>query len=267
MPFIKLDGTRIHYRFDTPLGGPADAPVVVFSNSLGTNLSMWDLQVPSLTAHFRVLRYDTRGLGLSSVTPGPYANEQLARDVVRLLDALGIERAHFCGLSMGGMAGMWLGAYALGRVDRLVLCDTAPRIGSAEFWRGRISSVLEGGMVTITEAVLERWFTPAFMSRAPEAVEQTRQMLLQSPPEGYVACCAAVRDTDETQTLDRIRARTLVITGRHDPATPPADGRYIAGKVPGAHYVELEASHLSNIEAAPEFNQALLGFLTSPESN
>jgi len=265
MPFIELNGDRFHYRLDAPADAPAGAASVVLSNSLGTNLSMWDLQVPPLTRHFRVLRYDTRGHGLSAVTPGPYTNEQLAGDVVRLLDVLGIERAHFCGLSMGGMVGMWLGAHAPGRVGRLVLCDTAPQIGSAEFWRGRISSVLDGGMAAITEVILERWFTPGFRSRAPEAVERTRQMLLQSPPQGYAACCAAVRDANETPTLDRIRARTLVITGAQDPATTPADGRLIAARIPGARYVELEASHLSNIETAPEFNQTLLEFLTSPE--
>lgn len=257
MPFIESDGARIHYRFD----GRESAPVLMFSNSLGTNLSMWDAQVPSVAARFRVLRYDTRGHGQSNVTPGPYTIMQLGRDVVRLLDALEIERAHFCGLSMGGMTGMWLGVYAAPRVERLVLCDTAAKIGTAEIWNARIEAVRMGGMAAVAEAVIQRWFTPTFIAHAPDAIERTRQMILTTPPEGYVANCAAIRDMDQRETISRITAPTLIIAGQKDPVTTPADARYIVERIAGAQYVELDAAHLSNIEAAEGFTHALTHFL------
>jgi 3-oxoadipate enol-lactonase len=257
MPIIESDGARIHYRFD----GRETAPVVVLSNSLGTNLSMWDAQVPALAARFRVLRYDTRGHGQSSVTPGPYSIMQLGRDVVRLLDELEIERAHFCGLSMGGMIGLWLGVYAAPRIGRLVLCNTAAKIGTAETWNARIEAVRQGGMAAIADGIIQRWFTPAFIARAPDTIERTRQMILLTPPEGYVANCGAIRDMDQRETISRISAPTLVITGAKDPVTTTPDARYIVEHVAGAQYAELDAAHLSNIEAAERFTQVLVQFL------
>jgi len=257
MPMIESEGARIHYRFD----GNEDGPVVIFSNSLGTNLSMWDAQLPALAARFRVLRYDTRGHGESSVTPGPYSIMQLGRDVVRLLDELEIERAHFCGLSMGGMTGMWLGVYAATRIERLVLCNTAAKIGTPEIWNARIEAVRQGGMAAIADAVIQRWFTPAFIARAPDAIERTRQVILSTPPEGYIANCSAIRDMDQRETISRISTSTLVITGARDPVATPSDARYIIERVAGAHYAELDAAHLSNIEAADRFTQVLLQFL------
>jgi 3-oxoadipate enol-lactonase len=257
MPIIESDGARIHYRFDCS----ESAPVVVLSNSLGTNLSMWDAQVPALAARFRVLRYDTRGHGQSSVTPGPYSIMQLGRDVVRLLDELEIERAHFCGLSMGGMIGLWLGVYAAPRIGRLVLCNTAAKIGTAETWNARIEAVRQGGMAAIADGIIQRWFTPAFIARAPDTIESTRQMILSTPPEGYAANCGAIRDMDQRETISRISAPTLVITGAKDPVTTTPDARYIVEHVAGAQYAELDAAHLSNIEAAERFTQVLVQFL------
>jgi len=259
MPFIDFDNTRFHYRFD----GPSDAPVVVFSNSLGTNLEMWDLQVPALADRFRVLRYDQRGHGLTAVTPGPYSITQLGRDVLGLLNALEIEEAHFCGLSMGGMTGMWLGVYAGQQIKSLVLCNTAAKIGTAEVWNTRIAIIQKGGMAAVTEAVIQRWFTPSFIAAAPDRIERTRQMLLHTPPEGYTANIAAIRDMDQRETISRIRKPTLVIAGANDPVTTPADARFIVEAVPGAKLVQLDAAHLSNLEAAPEFTQTLLNFLVS----
>jgi 3-oxoadipate enol-lactonase len=263
MPFVDSNGGRIHYRLDVSSDASAGTPYVVLSSSLGANLSMWDLQVAPLLRHFRVLRYDTRGHGLSSVTPGPYTNEQLASDVVRLLDSLQIERAHFCGLSMGGMAGMRLGVMAPERIEKLVLCSTGAKIGSAESWKTRIDTVLGHGMTAVTDTILGRWFTPAFVAGNSSVIEPIRRMLLECSPEGYAACSASIRDTDERESVGGIRARTLVISGRHDPATPPVDGRFLADKIPGASYVELEGSHLSNVECAHEFNEVLLDFLQS----
>ncbi|MGH9712982.1 MAG: 3-oxoadipate enol-lactonase [Candidatus Acidiferrales bacterium] len=257
MPFIEQDGARIHYRFD----GAESAPFIVLSNSLGTNFSMWDAQASALAPRFRVLRYDTRGHGQSSVTAGPYSITQLGRDVVHLLDALEIERAHFCGLSMGGMIGMWLGVYAARRLDRLVLSNTAAKIGTPEIWNARIDVVRQRGMAAIAEAIIQRWFTPEFIARAPDQIERTRQMILSTPPEGYAANCAAIRDMDQRETISRIAAPTLVIAGSRDTGTTPADARYITDRIPGAKCVELDAAHLSNIEAAKMFTATLLQFL------
>jgi 3-oxoadipate enol-lactonase len=261
MPFGESNGTRLNYRFD----GPADAPVLALSNSLGTNLSMWDPQIQALAAQFHVLRYDTRGHGQSSVTAGPYSITQLGRDVVGLLDAVGIERAHFCGLSMGGVIGMWLGVYAADRINRLVLCNTAAKIGVAESWNTRIEMVRTKGMGPAAETQAQRWFTPTFIARAPDVIAATRQMIASTSPEGYAANCGAIRDMDQRETISRIRARTLVIGGLHDPVISAADLRYLVDTIPGAKLVELDASHLSNVEAPVEFTKALLNFLTEPE--
>jgi 3-oxoadipate enol-lactonase len=255
--FAAIDGARIRYRLDGPIG----APFLVLSNSLGTDLDMWEPQVDALATRFRVLRYDSRGHGLSTVTPGPYSIERLARDVLALLDEIKIDRTDFCGLSMGGMAGMWLGVHAPQRMDRLVLCNTAPRIGSAERWNARIDAVNKSGVGGIADAMMEIWFTPRFRDVAAPTVQRMRAMLSASPADGYVASCAAVRDMDQWPTLSRIERPTLVVTGTHDAATPPADGRRMAEVIPGAKQVELDAAHISNVEAAERFTAEVLAFL------
>jgi 3-oxoadipate enol-lactonase len=257
MPFFELTSGRIHYE----INGPNDAPVLVLSNSLGTNLSLWQRQVPLFAQSFRVLRYDSRGHGRSLVTPGPYGIELLARDVLNLLDRLEIARAHVCGLSLGGMVGIRLAAHVPERIGKLVLSNTAARLGPPEAWNARMDAVHKGGMAAIAGSVIERWFTPAFRERSPAEVEAVRQMLLATPPEGYTACCSAVRDMDQRAELRSIQSPTLVISGRHDPATPPADGHAIADTIRDARLRELNAAHLSNIEAAAEFNAAVINFL------
>ena len=258
MPFIEIGDFRAHYA----LSGPAGAPALVLSNSLGTNFSMWDPELPAFEKHLRILRYDTRGHGQSSVTPGPYRIEQLGRDVLHILDRLSLGRVHFCGLSLGGMTGMWLGINAPERLQKLILCNTAARIGSAETWNARIEAVRKSGMKSVAPAVIERWFTPAFRAAAPETIAQTQRMMEASPPEGYVACCAAIRDMDQREAISSINGPTLVIAGAQDHATPPTDGQFLAGKIRGARYVELPAAHLSNVEAAAQFSSEVLRFLT-----
>ena len=259
MPLIDIGGAQLNYRFD----GLDTAPVLVLANSLGTDLGMWEPQVAAFSSRFRVLRHDSRGHGQSAVTPGPYTIDRLGQDVVALLDALGIARAHFCGLSKGGMVGMWLGVNAGERVDRLVLANTAAKIGTAELWNARIDAVRQGGMAAVADQVVGRWFTEGFRARAPEAVERVRQMLLATPPEGYTACCAAVRDMDQRADIVRIDRPTLVIAGTHDGSTPPADTRAIAETVRAAKCVELDASHLSNVEQAEQFTREVLDFLST----
>jgi 3-oxoadipate enol-lactonase len=257
MPMVKSAEARIHYVLE----GQSGSPVLVFSNSLGANYSMWDPQAAAFQKRFRVLRYDSRGHGQSPPTPGPYSIELLARDVLAMLDALDFERVHFCGLSMGGMIGMWLALNAPERLKKLVLSNTAAKIGTVEGWNARLEAVQKNGMKSVASAILERWFTPAFRQKAPETMATILKMLEETNPEGYVACCAAVRDFDCREKLSAIRTAALVLAGAHDPATPAADGRFLAQQIPGARYVELNAAHLSNIGAQDQFNHELAAFL------
>ena len=257
MSIFDNHGARLYYELE----GRDDAPLLVLSNSLGTTLDMWAPQMPALLQHFRVLRHDARGHGRSDVTPGPYTIVQLGEDVLALMDHLGIARAHFCGLSMGGMIGMWLGTHHAHRLDRLVLCNTAAKIGTPDTWNPRIAKVEAEGMASIVDIVLDRWFTAGFRQRAPEQVAIVRGMLLDTAPAGYSANCAAVRDMDQRADIAAIAVPTLVIAGTHDGSTPAADGRAVADAIPGARYVELDAAHLSNWEQSEQFTQALLGFL------
>jgi 3-oxoadipate enol-lactonase len=259
MPILESGEAHIHYMLESRSG----SPILVFSNSLGANYFMWDPQAHEFRKKLGVLRYDARGHGQSPPTPGPYSIELLARDVIAMLDALDFDRVHFCGLSMGGMIGMWLGVNAPERLNKLVLCNTAAKIGTAETWKARIEAVQKNGMKSVASAILERWFTPAFRQKAPETMASILKMLEGTNPDGYVACCDAVRDFDCREKLSEIRTPTLVIAGTHDPATPPADGRFLAQEIPGARYVELNAAHLSNIEDQDRFNSELAAFLNS----
>src|SRR5882762_10352058 len=259
MPSAEVGGARIHYIIE----GADGAPVLAFSNSLGANCSMWDPQAEKLRKKFQILRYDTRGHGQTSVPPGPYSMEQLGKDVLGLLDKLRLGRVHFCGLSMGGMIGMWLGIHAPDRLDKLVLSNTGAKIGTEESWRSRIAAVEKGGMKSIAAGVMERWFTPAFRRKEPATVARIQKNLEGTHPEGYGSCCAAVRDYDCREQLGKIGAPTLVITGAHDPATPAAEGRFLAAHIRGARYVELEAAHLSNIEDQERFTREVEAFLDS----
>jgi 3-oxoadipate enol-lactonase len=257
MSFLSTPDFRVHYE----ISGAHDAPVIVFSNSLGTELAMWNSQASAFAEHFRVLRFDGRGQGTSNVPPGPYSIEMLAQDVIDVMDTLSIGRASFCGLSMGGMVGLTLGRKHAPRFHKLVLCNTAPKIGTAESWNSRIEAVRNGGMAAIVPAVLERWFTPAFREGTNPAVEATQQMLLNASPDGYIACCEAVRDMDQRETVSKIHVPTLIVAGASDPVTPPAEGKWLAEHIAGAQYLELPAAHLSNVEAGAQFNTGVLEFL------
>lgn len=254
---IDVPGARLHQCVD----GPAEAPVVVLVNSLGATLAMWDGQIAALTRSFRVLRFDTRGHGASSVSAQPVDVPLLARDVLSLLDGIGAQSAHLLGLSLGGMVGLWLGAHAPERLNKLVLSNTAAQIGPRSVWDARIGAVEKGGMGAIVEAVIQRWFTALFREREPERVERVRQTLLATNCAGYIAGCAAVRDADLHDSVADVHVPTLVITGEFDSATPPSAGRWLAERIAGARYIELKAAHLSNIEAESAFNESVIGFL------
>lgn len=257
MPFANLKDVKIHYEW----AGLDNLPVVVFSNGLGTNLHMWDGQVVAFAKHFRVLRYDARGHGQSAVTPGPYTIQQLSSDVVQLLDFLRLDRVHFCGLSMGGMVGMVLGATFADRLHKLALCNTASKFDPEHMWNNRIETVNHGGMKAVASTVVDRWLTADFRSAHPAETQEVLAMLESTNPEGYVAACAAVRDMDLRNTLQDVHAPALVVTGSQDPAATPAFSRMLAASIPGAVYTELPAAHLSNIEARDKFNRRVLEFL------
>lgn len=259
MPEVRVEvaGATFHAWLD----GPADAPCVVLSHSLGSSLAMWERQVAPFSRDWRVLRYDTRGHGGSAVTPGPYTIERLGRDVIDLLDACGVERAHFCGLSMGGATGLWLAAHAPERFGRFVLCDTAPWLGPPETMLGRAAMVRREGLAKLVDATLERWFTPEFRRADPDAVAAIRTAFLATPREGYAACCEALAGYDERNSLLRISAPVLVVAGTHDPSPPVATAREYAARIAGAEFVELPAAHLTNIGAAEAFDAAVLRFL------
>ncbi len=242
--------------------GPEDAPVLVMASSLGTTLRMWDAQAPELSDRFRLLRYDHRGHGSSPVPPWPYAIDDLGRDVLALLDRLELERVSFCGLSLGGMVGMWVASEAPERVERLVLCCTSAQLGPPEAWEMRARTVREHGVAEVSEAVLERWFTPAFRAGRRDVVEWARGMLRETPAEGYAGCCEAIRDMDLRERLGAIRVPTLVIAGADDPATPPDHAELMRDSIPDARLVVIEqAAHLANVEQPEAVTQAILDHL------
>ena len=257
MPMLKVRGEDFHIRID----GDEGAPVLLLSNSLGTNLSMWDPQIPEWSKHFRVVRYDSRGHGLSPAPDKPYSIAMLADDALAILDTLGIDKAHWCGLSKGGMVGQWLATHHGDRLGRVVLANTAARMGPPELWDGRIDTVRKHGMSVLVQPTLERWFTPEFRDGAKETVAKVSEMLATTPPLGYANCCGAIRDMDQRETIRAVRNPVLVVIGARDPATPPATGYEIADAIPGAQRIELAAAHLSNLEQPEAFGRAVTDFL------
>ncbi len=257
MPEINADGCTIHVEVE----GPERAPVLMLSNSLGTNLHMWDDQVAPFTRHFRLARYDRRGHGTSAVPKGPYSMERLGRDVLAILDGLGIDKVNWCGLSMGGMVGQWLGAHAPSRVDRLILSNTSCYFSDKAVWDGRIKLVREIGLAAIVDANMERWFTNEFRERSPQTIARIRDMFLATNVEGYVACGQAIRDMDHRPLLPRINVPTLVIAGRHDPATTLEAGEFIAQHIPHARLAVLDTAHIANMEQPKAYADTVLGFL------
>ena len=258
MPTIQSNGCPIHVEIE----GPENKPVLMLSNSLGTTLHMWDGQVAALTQHFRLVRYDRRGHGKSGVPAGPYTMEMLGRDVLAILDALKIDKVNWCGLSMGGMVGMWLGANAPARIDRLILSNTAAYFADKEIWNGRIKTVRENGLASIVPGTMERWFTKDFREREPKTMQWMSEMFLTTKPEGYIANGEAVRDMDHREIIKQITAPTLVIAGRHDPATTVEAGEFIRSRIPRASMTVLDAAHIANVEQPHDYADAVLGFLT-----
>ena len=259
MPTANVNDATLHYRLD----GLEDAPVILVSNSLASNLGMWDHQIDTLLGlGFRVLRYDSRGHGQSAVPPGPYSIELLTEDAVGLLDALGIERASFMGCSKGGMVGQMAGTNHGDRFDKLVLCSTAAYMGGEDVWAARIEAATNGGMAAVVDATIDRWFTKPGQARMPGDVARVREMILATPPQGFVACARAIAAMDQRESIRAIERPTLVVVGEDDPGTPPSAAELIHDRIAGSKLVVLEDSaHFCNVEQAGPFNAALEEFL------
>jgi 3-oxoadipate enol-lactonase len=260
MQTALANGARLAYRID----GPEDAPVVMLSNSLMSSHVMWDPQAPALTERFRVLRYDTRGHGQSEVTPGPYSIELLADDAAALIEATGLGAVHFVGLSMGGMIGQQLAVRHPRKVLSLSLCDTASEMPPRSTWEARIETARTQGIAALVDSTIQRWFVKSFIEREPQAIAWVRRMILETTPEGYIACASAVRDMSQTHILRQIRVPTQVIVGRDDPACTLAASEVLHREIEGStlHVID-DAAHLANIEKPQQFTRLLVDFLSA----
>ncbi|MDX1560179.1 MAG: 3-oxoadipate enol-lactonase [Marinobacter sp.] len=257
--FSTGDNARLAYRLD----GPDDKPVVVLSNSIGTDLHMWDDQIPELAKRFRVLRYDMRGHGASGVPGGAYSIDRFGRDVIELLDSLDIERAHFLGLSLGGYVGQWLGIHTPERIDRLILSNTAAYLGPAEQWDEAIAAVLEAkDMKETAERFLLNWFPPQMLEAESPVVDRFRNMLLATDRQGLAGSWSIVRDTDMRRTISLISRPTLIIAGEHDPVTTLEHSELMAKTIPETRFVVLPATHMTNVQYPAEFLEVVVTFLT-----
>jgi len=257
MPVIESRGFPLHVE----VAGRQNAPVLMLSNSLCTDLRMWDDQIPAFTEQFRVVRYDRRGHGRSGVPKGPYSVDDFGRDALAIMDGLGLGTVNWCGLSMGGMVGQWLGANAPERVDKLVMSNTHSYYADKAVWDQRMKLARENGMAAAAGPAMERWFTREARERRPDKVALIQRMFAESNLDGYLACCTAIRNMDMRPTHPRIKAPTLVIVGRQDPATPPAAGEEVARRIAGATLATIDASHLSNIGQPKAYADLVLNFL------
>jgi len=257
MPIVDNGEVRIHYESS----GRENGEVLMLGNSLGSNLHMWDKVAARFEQRYRLLRYDMRGHGASTVPPGRYTLDQLGRDVIFLLDSMRVEDVNFCGLSLGGQVAMWLAIHEPRRVRRIILANTGARIGTPEMWDARVAAVEQNGMDALALATLERWFTPQYREQRNGEIAIVRNMIASTDPGGYIGCCGVLRDSDLSSEIASIRTPCLVITGTHDPATPPANGRALCAAISDSLYVELDASHMSAWERAEEFANAVLAFL------
>jgi 3-oxoadipate enol-lactonase len=246
---------------------PQSAPTLVLSNSLGSTLGMWDPQMSALAGHFSVVRYDLRGHGDSPVPPDPYDIADLGADVLALLDRLGVAHAHLCGLSIGGMVSMWIAANVPDRVDRLVLCATSARFDPPEAWADRAAIVRGGGIGSVADAVVARWFTPEHAATHPELIQEMRAMIANTPPEGYAACCGVVERTDLRPSLSSIRAPTLVIAGAQDLAAPADQAELITDGIGDCRMAVVDhAAHLLNVEQPENVSALILEHLLNASS-
>lgn len=257
---LAIEGSDVTFR--VVLDGPEHAPPLMFSNSLGTSLEMWDAQVPAFARSHRIIRYDVRGHGLSGTAGGPVSMARLAQDALLILNALHIHKTDWIGCSMGGMVGQWLLIHHRERLGKAVLGNTAASMGPpGTDWNARIRMAFNQGMAPIAEQMKLRWFTRRFNETNPAEVAQMTDQLRRVNPAGYAACCAAIRDFDLREAIKSITNPVLVVIGAEDVATPPAMGELIARSIPGAKTLVLLAGHASNCEVAQAYNDGVVAFL------
>lgn len=258
MPKIDVNGCAINVAID----GPDDGKPIIFTHSLGADLHSWDAQAAYLARHYRVIRIDRRGHGKSAYVQSEATIAGYGRDILGVMDALGIARAHYCGLSMGGMEGQWLGANAPDRLFKLILSNTAHHYPDPANWNKRIAAVREQGLDAIADGIITAWFTPDFAAREPDVVARMRRTLVATSPDGYVAACEAIRGMDHREVLKNICVPTLIIAGRRDPATSVAQGEAMRKLIPGAQMTLLDAAHISNVELPGPYNDVISGYLS-----
>lgn len=257
MPTFTLNDIALHYQ----TFGDTDKPALIFSNSLGTNLSMWQQQLDYFEAHFFVICYDTRGHGSSSAPQGPYTLEQLGLDVIHLLDHLKIQTASFCGISMGGLTGQWLAIHYPERFNHVVVSNTAAKIGQEQAWLERASLVREQGLKPIAATAASRWFTEPFIQSQTAIVKHLSNDLAAGSSEGYASCCEALAKADLRDQLKKIKVPVLIIAGTADPVTTVEDAEFMLERIPNAQFAKINASHISNIEQPEIFNQIISDFI------
>ncbi|MCX5569313.1 MULTISPECIES: 3-oxoadipate enol-lactonase [Kaistia] len=259
MPLIAMDdGIRLNVEADPDNGKPA----LLLANALGTNLGMWNDQLPAFREHFRVIRFDDRGHGGSDVPDTPYTIDRLGRDARSVLDAVGVESAHIVGLSKGGMVGAWLAANKPDYVDKLVICASAPHLPPRDMWEGRAKTARNEGLTALVDSVIGRWFREGFRAGAPQVVARIREMILGTPAEGYAACCEALGEMDLRDDLELIQSPTLVVCADHDASVQPAKAREWVADIDGARMEVIQnAAHLCNVEQPEAFNRVVLDFL------
>ena len=258
MPTVNADGCLLNVVVE----GRDSGPTLMLCNSLGSTLQMWDPQMAALTKLYRVVRYDRRAHGKSSSPPGPYSMKRFGKDAIAILDDLNIEKVHWCGLSLGGMTGQWMGANAPERINKLILANTSCYFPDPTNWDKRIASVEAGGIESVVDMVANVWLTPEFAEHHPDVRNKMKAMMLGCDKEGYLACCRVLRVLDQREFLPKIKAPTLVIAGKHDNSTPVPASEYIRKYIPGASMTLLDAAHISNMELPHDFTEAVVGFLS-----
>ena len=257
MPTFTSNDAQINYQ----TFGDAANPALIFSNSLGTNFKMWQPQIDFFQQDFFVICYDTRGHGASSAPQGPYSIDQLGQDVVNLLDHLNVEKAAFCGISMGGLTGQWLAIHRPERFNQVVVCNTAAKIGQEQAWNDHAALVREQGLQPIASTAASRWFTEPFIQSNATVVNNLQNDLAAGSAEGYASCCEALAKADVREQLKDITVPVLVVAGQQDPVTTVVDGQFMVERIANSQLFEINASHISNVELPNEFNQAVKQFI------
>lgn len=261
--FQQQDLQQKNLQINYQTFGDSKNPAIVFSNSLGTNYSMWQAQIEHFQKHYYVICYDTRGHGQSTAPQGPYHLEQLGQDVIALLDHLGVQLASFCGISMGGLTGQWLAVHYPQRFHRVIVCNTAAKIGIETAWLDRAKLVREQGLAQIAATAASRWFTESFIQSQAATVELLSQHLAAGSAEGYASCCEALAKADLREDIKTISVPVLIVAGQFDPVTTVDDAKQMLAAIPGSQLFEIAASHISNIECPAEFNTAVENFIAA----